>query len=183
MAGPAEGEGADGGDRRADRQRHLAGARDQFLHHVPPVSIFRRQLEAGFNQEVFNGLDLEWLTSRAEIEAQLQAYFPNRVVAEWRAYSDLVWRTYRLITENKSTRPQTVRQLRQEFAQLPGWYIDAMAKPWKDRPDPAARKAYFYVSSAVLARRSAVIDELLNSRPAGFSTGPGDLAHDLLPFM
>jgi hypothetical protein len=32
----------------------------------------------GFNQEVFNRLDLEWRTSSAEIEAQLQAYYPTR---------------------------------------------------------------------------------------------------------
>ena len=138
---------------------------------------------AGFNQEIFNQLDLEWRTSRAEIEAQLQAYFPNPVVAEWRAYSDLVWRTYRLITENQSTRAQTLRELRREFGHLPGWYFDVMETPWKDRPDSRARQAYFYVSSAVLDRRSAVIDEMLRSRPAGFSTRPADLLRDLLPIL
>jgi hypothetical protein len=137
----------------------------------------------GFSQEEFNRLDLQWRTSSAEIEAQLQAYYPDPVVHEWRAYSDLVWRTYRLITDNKSTRPQTVRQLHAEFDGLPGWYIDKMKEPWKDVPDPVARKAYFYVSQAVLARRSVVIGEMLDSRPAGFSTRPTDLLSDLMPFF
>jgi hypothetical protein len=137
----------------------------------------------GFNQQVFNRLDLEWRTSGAEIEAQLRAYFPNSVVREWREYSDLVWRTYRLITDNKSTRPQTLRQLRLEFDHLPGWYFEAMETPWKDRPDQAARKAYFYVSTAVLEHRAHVIDDMLRSRPEGFSTRPQDLLHDLLPFL
>jgi hypothetical protein len=150
-----------------------------ITHHRFPSST--EGSKPGFNQEEFNRLDLQWRTSSAEIEAQLQAYYPNRVVEEWRAYSDLVWRTYRLITDNTSTRPQTVSQLRKEFDGVPGWYIDKMKEPWKDRPDPAARKAYFYVSSAVLARRSVVIDEMLRSRPAGFSTRPADLLSDLLP--
>ena len=136
----------------------------------------------GFNQEVFNRLDLEWRTSSAEIEAQLQAYYPNPVVKEWRDYSALVWGTYRLITDNKSARPGTVKRLRELFAgEVPGWYIDKMEKPWMDRIDPKARAAYFYVSQTVLARRTVVIDEMLSSRPAGFSTRPGDLLRDLIP--
>ena len=136
----------------------------------------------GFNQEVFNRLDLEWRTSSAEIEAQLQAYYPNPVVKEWRDYSALVWGTYRLITDNKSARPGTVKRLRELFAgEVPGRYIDKMEKPWMDRIDPKARAAYFYVSQAVLARRTVVIDEMLSSRPAGFSTRPGDLLRDLIP--
>ncbi len=138
----------------------------------------------GFNQDVFNRLDLEWRTSSAEIDAQLQAYYPDRVVHEWRDYSDLVWGTYRLITDNKSARPATVRRLRELFhGVVPGWYIDKMETPWMDTPDPAARKAYFHVSQAVLARRSVVIDEMLRSRPSGFSTRPTDLLSDLLPLL
>jgi hypothetical protein len=136
----------------------------------------------GFNQEVFNRLDLEWRTSAAEIEAQLQAYYSNAVVEEWRDYSALVWGTYRLITDNKSSRPGTVKRLRELFrGDVPGWYIDKMERPWMDRIDPKARAAYFYVSQAVLARRTVVIDQMLSSRPAGFSTRPGDLLRDLVP--
>jgi hypothetical protein len=69
----------------------------------------------GFNQEVFNDLDLTWRTSSAEIEAQLLAYFPDEVVGEWHGYSDLVWRTYRLITDNVSVRRQTLADLRREL--------------------------------------------------------------------
>jgi hypothetical protein len=136
----------------------------------------------GFNQEVFNKLDLEWRTSSAEIEAQLRAYYPDGVVDEWRDYSDLVWGTYRLITDNRSSRPGTVRRLRELFGgQVPGWYIDKMEEPWMNRSDPDARNAYFHVSQAVLARRTVVIDGMLRSRPAGFSTRPGDLLRDLVP--
>jgi hypothetical protein len=138
----------------------------------------------GYSQEEFNRLDLQWRTSSAEIEAQLQAYYPDAVVKEWRDYSDLVWGTYRLITDNKNSRPGTVKRLRQLFhGVVPGWYIDKMERPWMDTPDPAARKAYFYVSQAVLARRSVVIDEMLHSRPSGFSTRPTDLLSDLVPFL
>lgn len=136
----------------------------------------------GFNQEIFNRLDLEWRTSSAEIEAQLQAYYPNQVVDEWRDYSALVWGTYRLITDNKSARPGTVKRLRELFrGDVPGWYIDKMEQPWIERIDPKAQAAYFYVSQAVLERRTVVIDEMLSSRPAGFSTRPGDLLRDLIP--
>ena len=136
----------------------------------------------GFNQEIFNRVDLEWRTSSAEIEAQLQAYYPDAVVAEWRDYSALVWGTYRLITDNRSSRPHTVKRLRELFGgRVPGWYIDKMEHPWMHTRDADARKAYFHVSQAVLARRSAVIDKMLGSRPAGFSTRPGDLLRDLIP--
>jgi hypothetical protein len=136
----------------------------------------------GFNQDVFNRLYLEWRTSAAEVEAQLQAYYPNAVVEEWRDYSALVWGTYRLVTDNKSARPGTVKRLRELFkGDVPGWYIDKMERPWIDRIDPNARAAYFYVSQAVLARRTVVIDEMLSSRPAGFSTRPSDLLRDLVP--
>jgi hypothetical protein len=136
----------------------------------------------GFNQDVYNKLDLGWRTSSAEIEAQLQAYYPERVVDEWREYSDLVWGTYRLITNNMNSRPGTVRRLRELFHGIvPGWYIDKMEQPWVDRPDADARKAYFAVSQAVLGRRTVVMDEMLSSRPAGFSTRPGDLLRDLVP--
>ena len=105
----------------------------------------------GFNQEVFNRLDLEWRTSSAEIEAQLKAYYPDGVIEEWRDYSELVWGTYRLITDNKSARPGTVRRLRELFhGVVPGWYIDKMEQPWKDTPDASPRNAYFHVSQAVL---------------------------------
>lgn len=138
----------------------------------------------GFNQEVFNRLDLDWRTSSAEIEAELQAYYPDRVVDEWRDYSDLVWGTYRLITDNKSSRPGTVRKLRELFTGVvPGWYIEKMKQPWMNTTDWDARKAYFHVYQAVLARRSVVIDQMLASRPDGFSTGPTDLLTDLVPFL
>jgi hypothetical protein len=136
----------------------------------------------GFNQDVFNRLDLAWRTSAAEVEAQLQAYYPNAVVEEWRDYSALVWGTYRLVTDNKSARPGTVKRLRELFrGDVPGWYIDKMEQPWIDRIDPKARAAYFYVSQAVLARRTVVIDEMLSSRPEGFSTRPSDLLRDVVP--
>jgi hypothetical protein len=75
-----------------------------------------------------------------------------------------------------------VKRLRELFkGDVPGWYIDKMERPWIDRIDPNARAAYFYVSQAVLARRTVVIDEMLSSRPAGFSTRPSDLLRDLVP--
>lgn len=153
-----------------------------ITHHR--FSSSRDPSKPGFNQEEFNRIDLEWRTSSAEVEAQLQAYFPHQVVREWRDYSNLVWGTYRLITDNESARPGTVRRLRELFqGVVPGWYIDRMEEPWKDRPDSDARKAYFHVSQAVLAHRSAVIDEMLRSSPSGFSTRPADLLSDLLPVL
>jgi hypothetical protein len=141
----------------------------------------------GFNQDVFNRLDRDWRTSSAEIEAQLQAYFPNSVVRAWRDYSNLVWGTYRLPTDNVSARPATVRELRRRLAgRLPPRHFVLMQKAWLNEETPRAREArnaYFYVSRAVLNERSAVIDEILASHPAGFSTRPNDVLSDLLPFF
>jgi hypothetical protein len=140
----------------------------------------------GWNQEVFNRLDLQWRTSSAEVEAQLRAYFPNRVATRWRAYSNLVWGTYRLITENLSARPSTVRRLGEEVG-VKQADLNVLRDPWVDKHgDPLegaerARIAYFHAYSALLSRRSEVIDEILRSHPAGYSTRLTDLAHDLLP--
>jgi len=144
----------------------------------------------GWNQEVFNRLDLNWRTSSAEVEAQLRAYFPERVAARWVAYSDLVWGTYRLVSDNKSARPRTIRRLRSEIGdRVEATQLDALEVRWIDEagnpvgnPD-RARPAYFYVSIALLKRRSVVIDEILHSHPAEFNTRPADLARDLLPFL
>jgi hypothetical protein len=140
----------------------------------------------GFNQDVFNQLDREWRTSSAEADAELQAYFPQRVVKAWRDYSDLVWGTYRLPTDNTSARPGTVKMLQREFeGQLTSAELALMKKPWVGQQTPLAHNAkneYFFVSQAVLERRSVVIDEILDSHPAGFSTRPIDVVHDLVPF-
>jgi hypothetical protein len=61
-----------------------------------------------------------------------------------------------------------------------------MEQPWRDSRAPRAgraRAAYFYVSSAVLERRAVVIDAILDSHPAGFSTRAEDFLHDLFPFV
>jgi hypothetical protein len=142
----------------------------------------------GWNQEVFNRLDLQWRTSSAEVEAQLRAYFPDRVAARWRAYSDLVWGTYRLITDNLSERPRTVRRLGEEVGVKAG-YLNVLSAPWVDQYGDTldnaragrARNAYFHAYSALLSKRSVVVDEILRSHPAGYSTRLKDLAHDLLP--
>ena len=141
----------------------------------------------GFNQDVFNQLDREWRTSSAEVEAELRAYFPREVVDEWRDYSNLVWGTYRLPTDNTSERSRTVKTLRRELGdRLPPADLTLMEKRWvgehTNRAN-AAKNAYFYVSQAVLERRAVVIDEILDSHPAGFSTRPTDVFHDLLPFF
>ena len=142
--------------------------------------------QLGWNQDVFNRLDLQWRTSSAEVEAQLRAYFPNRVAARWRAYSNLVWGTYRLITDNLSARPSTVRRLGEEVG-VKQADLDVLKVPWVDQDgDPLdgaadARIAYFHAYTALLSRRSEVIDEILRSNPAGYSTRLTDLAHDLLP--
>jgi hypothetical protein len=140
----------------------------------------------GFNQDVFNQLDREWRTSSAEVEAELGAYFPQRVVKAWRDYRDLVWGTYRLPTDNTSARPSTVKMLRREFRGELAAKLALMEKPWvgeTTRRAGNAKNAYFFVSQAVLERRSVVIDEILDSHPAGFSTRPSDVVHDLLPFF
>src|SRR5262245_56725515 len=142
----------------------------------------------GWNQEVFNRLDLQWRTSSAEVEAQLRAYFPDRVARTWRAYSGLVWGTYRLITDNQSARRSTVLRLGEEVG-VKQADLKELSAPWVDkhgvtvdgRREGPARIAYFHAYSALLSRRSVVIDEILRSHPAGYSTRLTDLAHDLLP--
>ena len=141
----------------------------------------------GFNQDVFNQLDREWRTSSAEVDAELRAYFSQRVVAAWTDYSDLVWGTYRLPTDNTSERGRTVKKLRRELAGRGlADEFTLMEKPWvgqHTKQANAAKNAYFFVSQAVLKRRSVVIDEILDSHPAGFSTRPSDVVRDLLPFF
>jgi hypothetical protein len=68
-------------------------------------------------------------------------------------------------------------------------YLNVLSTPWVDkrgvtvdgRREEPARTAYFHAYSALLSRRSVVIDEILRSHPAGYSTRLTDLVHDLLP--
>lgn len=141
------------------------------------------ETKRGFNQQAFNQLDLDWRMSSAVTEAQLQAYYSRNVVARWRSYSDLVHDTYFLITDNVSMRGDTLAALREHLGPRikPGWNFDTMSAPWVSSPRLKPRRAYLYVSTALLDEKASLIDEVLHDHPQGYSTRPSDLVHDLVP--
>ena len=103
--------------------------------------------------EVFHELDLGWDRNRREIEAQLEAYFPDtQIVTSWREYSQLVRDTYWLITERVFRRDWTVNTL-QEVIPRKHCNIESLRKPFY-KP-PASDDGKTARSSAAGARRSA----------------------------
>jgi len=137
-----------------------------------------------FNQKLFNQLDLDWRDASAEIAGQLQAYYSPAVLDRWETYLRLVEKTYFLATLDTSRRAATIRTLREHFGDTnwKRWHGDLLRKPWVERAGAlAAIKAYLRVSGALLGESSKIDDAVLHDHPAGFSTQPIDIVHDLLP--
>ena len=68
----------------------------------------------GFNQRLFNKLDVDWARSSAEIKAQLDAYFPGRDFVlghQWKGYADLVHDTYWLASNRCFKRPAALTDI------------------------------------------------------------------------
>jgi len=131
----------------------------------------------------FDALDLDWRTSKAEIEAQLQAYYSRGIVTQWRTYGDLVQETYFLITCNKSMRATTVDKLKNHLPPNVRRRVNwpRLATPWHQTHALPSRKAYMEVSAALLTEKAEIIEHIVEATPAGFSTRFSDLLHDLIP--
>jgi hypothetical protein len=132
---------------------------------------------SGFDQEAFNRLDLKWRQDGAAIEAQLRAYFPSSLVADWRSYQELVLNTYFLLTDRMFLRPETLAQIR--MLGVSGEILDALSRPWTGTG--RQRTAYFWIYRAVLDARTQIIDDVMSAEPEGFSTTTGDILRDLVP--
>jgi hypothetical protein len=136
------------------------------------------------NQQLFNQLDLDWRDMSAEIAAQLQAYYSPGLLNRWHTYARLVEKTYFLATTDMARRAATIRVLREHFGERnwQRWHADLLRRPWMEQTNAFAQiKAYLNVSGALLAESAAINDAILRDHPAGFSTQPRDIIHDLLP--
>jgi hypothetical protein len=149
----------------------------------------------GFDQATFNRIDLEWQQSRAEIEAQIEAYFPNSDLrAHWRSYGDFVRNVYWLTTNRCFERDVTVdhiarlvpKGLRDDVEALRNPFTMPDARPCTKAlagadPTISPRRAYYFASREVLNAKVQLTREILRTHAAGFSTRPSDLLRDLLP--
>jgi hypothetical protein len=137
----------------------------------------------GFNRDAFNQLDLEWRTQSTQIEAKLRAYYSASVVEAWRDYRSLVHGTYFLITDNMNMRDNTLVRLKHRFAgRIDPSVVEAMRKPWITTHDPAAKRAYLVVSTALAEEQSLLIEAILDDHSRGFSTRTSDVLRDIVPF-
>ena len=153
----------------------------------------------GFNQQTFNQLDLDWQLERAEIESQIEAYFPKSDLRDrWRQYSEFVRDTYWLATERCFKRQATVNRIEKLNASL---NLKVLRNPFNMPGVPRcttthhvlttytvakrriARKKYYFASLAVLDRKVDVTSGILRGHLAGFSTRSSDLLSDLLPWI
>jgi hypothetical protein len=140
----------------------------------------------GFNQNEFNVLDLDWQRDAAEIEAQLQAYFPGSgLVEKWREYSNFVRNTYFLVTDRVFQRDVTVTSIVELSPAEERKKIEKKLKPLRTpfvkTQDTGPRLVYYFASREVLSAKAAVANAILAAHPRGFSTRASDLARDLLP--
>jgi hypothetical protein len=80
--------------------------------------------------QLFNDMDLKWVRTNQEIEAELQAYFPGTsIVRDWRKYGRLVRDTYWLITERTYNRPGTIKRLQRLFPRL-RCHVESLRAPF-----------------------------------------------------
>jgi hypothetical protein len=145
------------------------------------------QTTGQFNREAFNQLDLDWRNSSAQIEAELQAYYSTALVQRWRTYARLVQHAYFLPTPDRYSRPGTLTELSEHFGpqNASDWNLRVLRTPWvgqTQRSRTDAVIAYLHVTGALLGEKEKLIDDILHDHPAGFSTRPSDIVHDLLPF-
>jgi hypothetical protein len=149
----------------------------------------------GFDQATFNQLDLDWQRGRAEIEAQIVAYFPGSDLrAQWLAYSEFVRNTYWLTTDRCFQRGVTVDHIKRIVPEKLGRAMEALRNPFTIPDAPrclrrvtttrtalSPRRTYYFASREVLNAKARVTSAILRTHPAGFSTRLSDLLRDLLP--
>jgi hypothetical protein len=107
------------------------------------------------------------------------------MVERWRTYARLVQKTYFLATPDMYQRAATIKMLQEHFGKRNWrrWNGEVLGKAWVGEPAAFSQIiAYLKVSGALLDEKSAITDDVLHDHPAGFSTRPADIIHDLLPF-
>jgi len=134
-----------------------------------------------FSDEQFNDLDIAWRQNSEEIEGLLAAYFPGQVL-EWHRYALLVTNTYFLLRPRVYLRAETLKALRRLGLASPP-QVRLLAQPFTVLPAGDARNAYFLVSQRLLDAKKQLTSDILHAHAAGYSQGPADFLHDLLPFV
>lgn len=134
-----------------------------------------------FSDEQFNDLDITWRQNSQEIEGLLDAYFP-RLVHEWHRYAALVQNTYFLLRPRVYLRAETLSALR-ALHLATGKQAALLAKPFTDLPAASSRNAYFIVTQHLLDAKSRLTAAILRDHADGYSQGPRDFLHDLLPLV
>jgi hypothetical protein len=134
-----------------------------------------------FPDRDFNQLDLTWRRDSEEIEAVLASYFPS-IVPQWHAYASLVQNTYSLLRPRVYLRKETLSALAHRRIGTAKQRA-LLATPFTDLPAPKQRDAYYFVTAGLLDEKDAITTAVLHAHAAGYSQGPIDFLHDLLPFF
>jgi hypothetical protein len=134
-----------------------------------------------FSDEQFNDLDIAWRQNSEEIEGELAAYFPHQV-AEWHRYATLVINTYFLLRPRVYLRVNTL-DLLHRMGYASEQQVHLLARPFTTLPASDARNAYYLVTQRLLDAKRKLTNDILHAHAAGYSQGPRDFLHDLLPFV
>jgi hypothetical protein len=134
-----------------------------------------------FSDEQFNELDLNWRRNSEEIEGLMAAYFPG-LVGEWHRYATLVKNTYFLLRPRVYLRRETLQAL-DRLGVATSKQLALLARPFTFVPASHERNAYFLVTQRLLDAKSKLTGKILRTQAAGYSQGPADFLHDLLPFV
>ena len=134
-----------------------------------------------FSDDQFNALDIAWRQNSEEIEGLLAVYFP-RQVEEWHRYATLVKNTYFLLRPRDYLRAATLNALLRRGDASPEQV--QLLMPWFiQQPGSDARDAYYLVSQRLLDEKRKLTSDILHAHAMGYSQGPADFLHDLLPFV
>jgi hypothetical protein len=134
-----------------------------------------------FSDEQFNELDLNWRRNSEEIEGLMAAYFPG-LVGEWHRFATLVKNTYFLLRPRVYLRKETLQAL-DRLGVATSKQLALLARPFTFVPASHERNAYFLVTQRLLDAKSKLTGKILRTQAAGYSQGPADFLHDLLPFV
>jgi hypothetical protein len=134
-----------------------------------------------FSDKQFNDLDITWRQNSEEVEGLLAAYFPH-LVGEWHRYAALVENTYFLLRPRVYLRAETISALLSLHAATAG-QAALLAKPFMDLPSSDPRNAYFLVTQHLLDAKKTLVSHILHGHADGYSQGPRDFLHDLLPLV
>jgi hypothetical protein len=144
----------------------------------------------------------KWSVASIEIDAKLRAYLPERVAADWRAYSDLTGYTLNVVLGGEIYRPdifnQSLRDRRAaRIANDPNYKLtihrldSARNISFGRPPKPGFSRefdfrirviiAYDILEVRLLQLETVISSEVLAAHVSGYSTSTSDLLHNLVP--